>query len=68
MTTGEIECGPNAVFTFKREGYKKMDFSISDTLDALSYIGTWRLFKNHWRFGLDELIKSASKKIFSSFK
>ena len=21
MTDGEIECGPNAVFTFKREGY-----------------------------------------------
>jgi len=64
MTTGEIECGPNAVFTFKREGYNKMDFSASDTLDALNYIGTWRLFKNHWRFGINELIKSASKRIF----
>jgi len=26
MTNGEIECGPNAVFTFKREGYGKTDF------------------------------------------
>lgn len=25
MTNGEIECGPNAVFTFKREGYGKTD-------------------------------------------
>ena len=22
MTNGEIECGPNAVYTFKREGYQ----------------------------------------------
>ena len=64
MTNGDIECGPNAVFTFKREGYKKRDFSIKDTLDALNYIGTWRLFKNHWKFGLNELIKASSKRVF----
>jgi len=64
MTSGEIECGPNAVFTFKREGYDKMSFNLKDTLDSLSYIGTWRLFKNHWRFGLNEIIKSSSKTIF----
>jgi L-2-hydroxyglutarate oxidase len=64
MTNGHIECGPNAVFTFKREGYKKLDFSIKDTLDALNYIGTWRLFKNHWRFGLNELVKASSKRVF----
>ena len=27
MIGGDIECGPNAVFTFKREGYQKTDFS-----------------------------------------
>jgi len=64
MTNGHIECGPNAVFTFKREGYKKLDFSIKDTLDALNYVGTWRLFKNHWRFGLNELVKASSKRVF----
>ena len=64
MTNGEIECGPNAVFTFKREGYNKLSFSFEDTVDALSYIGTWKLFKNHWRFGLNELVKAASKKVF----
>tara|TARA_B100000579_G_scaffold123007_1_gene99045 strand:+ start:38048 stop:39259 length:1212 start_codon:yes stop_codon:yes gene_type:complete len=64
MTTGEIECGPNAVFTFKREGYNKADFSFRDTIDALSYIGTWRLFKNHWRFGFNEFVKAYSKIFF----
>ena len=35
MVNGDIECGPNAVFSFKREGYNKTDFSFSDTIDAL---------------------------------
>jgi len=64
MTNGEIECGPNAVFTFKREGYKKYDFNLKDTFDALTYLGTWKLFKHHWRFGLNEFIKASSKRVF----
>ena len=64
MVNGEIECGPNAVFTFKREGYQKLDFNLKDTFDALSYVGTWKLFKNHWKFGLNEIIKASSKKVF----
>jgi len=64
MTNGEVECGPNAVFTFKREGYGKTDFDLKDTLDALSYEGTWKLFAKHWRFGLDEYKRAFSKKLF----
>lgn len=64
MTNGEIECGPNAVFTFKREGYGKTDFDLKDTLDALSYGGTWKLFGKHWKFGLDEYKRAFSKKLF----
>lgn len=58
------ECGPNAVFTFKREGYGKTDFDLRDTLQALSYKGTWNLFFKHWRFGLDEYKRAFSKKLF----
>ena len=64
MTNGEIECGPNAVFTFKREGYGKTDFDLKDTVDALSYAGTWKLFAKHWRFGIDEYKRAFSKKLF----
>ncbi len=64
MTNGEIECGPNAVFTFKREGYGKTDFSFRDTLDALSYGGTWKLFFGNIRFGIDEYRRAFSKKLF----
>lgn len=64
MTDGNIECGPNAVFTFKREGYGKTDFDLKDTADALGFGGTWKLFFKHWRFGLDEQIRAFSKKLF----
>lgn len=64
MTNGEIECGPNAVFTFKREGYNKTSFSFRDTLDALSYGGTWRLFFGNIKFGVNEYRRAFSKKLF----
>jgi len=64
MTNGEIECGPNAVFTFKREGYGKTDFNLRDTADALSYGGTWKLFFNNMSFGINEYRRAFSKRLF----
>lgn len=64
MISHPTECGPNAVFTFKREGYGKTDFNLRDTLEAITYGGTWKLFFKHWRFGLDEYKRAFSKKLF----
>jgi len=64
MTDGSIECGPNAVFTFKREGYGKTDFSLRDTIDALTYKGTWKLFFKNMKFGIDEYRRAFSKRLF----
>ena len=64
MIDGSFECGPNAVFTFKREGYGKFDFNLKDSYDALSFKGTWKLFFKHWRFGLNEYSKAFSKTVF----
>ncbi|WP_107038742.1 L-2-hydroxyglutarate oxidase [Brumimicrobium mesophilum] len=64
MTNGHTECGPNAVFTFKREGYGKTDFSMKDTFDALAYSGTWKLFFKNMKFGVDEYRRAFSKKLF----
>ena len=64
MTDGEIECGPNAVFTFKREGYGKTDFSFRDTWDALTYKGTWKLFFKNMSFSINEYRRAFSKKLF----
>lgn len=64
MTNGETECGPNAVFTFKREGYGKTDFSWADSWSALTYGGTWRLFFGNVRFGINEYRRAFSKRLF----
>ncbi len=64
MIEGGVECGPNAVFTFKREGYGKTDLDLRDSWEALTYKGTWKLFAKHWRFGLDEYRRAFSKRRF----
>lgn len=64
MIHGGVECGPNAVFTFKREGYGKTDFSLKDSFDALTYPGTWKLFMKHWKFGMNEQLRAFSKQRF----
>ena len=64
MVNGDIECGPNAVFTFKREGYGKTDFNLKDTIDALTYSGTWKLLFNNTSFAINEYRRAFSKKLF----
>ncbi|GAB4204148.1 MAG: L-2-hydroxyglutarate oxidase [Bacteroidia bacterium] len=64
MIHGGIECGPNAVFVFKREGYSKTAFSWKDTLEAFSFKGTWKFFVKHWKFGIDEYRGAFSKRFF----
>ncbi|WP_372746195.1 L-2-hydroxyglutarate oxidase [Lutibacter sp.] len=64
MVDGSIECGPNAVFTFKREGYNRTSFSLKDTFEALTFKGTWKLFGKHWRKGIDEYKRAFSKRLF----
>ena len=64
MTNGDTECGPNAVFTFKREGYSKTAFNLRDSWDALTYKGTWKLFFSNVKFGINEYRRAFSKKLF----
>jgi L-2-hydroxyglutarate oxidase len=64
MIGGHVECGPNAVFTFKREGYARTSFSLKDSLEALAYGGTWRLFLENWKKGLEEYRRAFSRKLF----
>ncbi len=64
MINGDVECGPNAVFSFKREGYKNTSFSLRDTVQALTFNGTLKLFGKHWRKGLDEYKRAFSKRLF----
>lgn len=64
MVHGGVECGPNAVFVFKREGYSKTAFSLGDTAEALSFGGTWKFFGKNLKFGWDEYRGAFSKAFF----
>ncbi|EAW38035.1 L-2-hydroxyglutarate oxidase [Lyngbya sp. PCC 8106] len=64
MIDGSVHAGPNAVLSLKREGYKKTDFDLADTLDTLTYPGFWKLATKHAKDGIEEIIRSFSKAAF----
>lgn len=62
---GEIEAGPNAVFAFKREGYRKTDFSIRDFWGSVFWRGFQKVAFKYWKTGLGEYYRSFSKRAFT---
>ena len=64
MIGGGVECGPNAVLAFAREGYAKTDFSLRDTLETLAYPGFRRVALEYLRIGAAETMRSLSKTLF----
>jgi (S)-2-hydroxyglutarate dehydrogenase len=64
MIDGSVECGPNAVLAFAREGYKKTDLNIADLAESLTYPGFLRMAAKYWRMGLGEMWRSVSKAAF----
>ena len=65
MIGGGVECGPNAVFAFGREAYKKTDFTIRDTWEALNWPGFRKVAAKHWRTAIGEYHRSFSKAAFA---
>lgn len=66
MIGGGVECGPNAVFAFGREAYRKTDFNLRDSWDAFAWPGFRKVAGKYWRTGLSEFHRSVSKKAFVS--
>ncbi|MFC5713012.1 L-2-hydroxyglutarate oxidase [Thalassorhabdus alkalitolerans] len=64
MIDGEVEAGPNAVLSFKREGYRKTDFLLKDFMEVMGYSGFWKLARNYVKEGSEEMIRSFSKAKF----
>lgn len=62
---GGIEAGPNAVFSFKREGYSRTSFDLGDTLSAARFPGFWKMAAHYWRTGAEEMYRSWSKRAFT---
>ena len=66
MIDGEVDAGPNAVLSFKREGYRKIDFNLKDFSEVMGYGGFWKLASKYMKEGMGEIVRSFSKKKFVS--
>lgn len=64
MVGGGVECGPNAVLAYAREGYGPYSFKMGDALETALFPGFWRFARKHWRTGLQEIQRSFSKEVF----
>jgi L-2-hydroxyglutarate oxidase len=64
MIRGGVECGPNAVLAFAREGYRRSDLNPFDLAETLTYPGFLKMAFRHWRMGLGELWRSYNKQAF----
>lgn len=65
MAKGGVEAGPNAVLAFRREGYKKSDFSFSELGETLAWPGFQKVAAKYWRTGFGEMYRSFSKVAFT---
>ena len=61
MIDGSVTVGPNAVLGWKREGYGKINISLRDIWDMVTFGGFWRLLKFHFKTGLIETRNSLWK-------
>lgn len=61
---GTVEAGPNAVFAFRREGYRKWDISFPELFLSLSWKGFRIVMAKYFRTGLEEYYRSFLKKAF----
>jgi len=64
MISGGVECGPNAVLAFARDGYQKTALNLSDLFETLTYGGFQKMACKHWKTGLGEMWRSWSKAAF----
>ena len=64
MINGSLECGPNAVLAFAREGYSRSTVNFLELAEILSYSGFIKLAAKYWREGAGEMWRSFSKAAF----
>jgi L-2-hydroxyglutarate oxidase LhgO len=62
---GGVEAGPNAVLSFKREGYSRTSFNIADALSTALFPGFWKMASRNMKSGLGEMYRSWNKAAFT---
>ena len=63
---GGVHVGPNAVPALAREGYRRRTVRPRDVADTVTFPGTWRIARRHWRYETSEIHRSLSKRAFTA--
>jgi L-2-hydroxyglutarate oxidase len=58
MVDGTVTVGPNAVLGWKREGYGRVNFSVKDVAEMVSFPGFWRVLQDNFATGIKEMADS----------
>jgi (S)-2-hydroxyglutarate dehydrogenase len=64
MILGGVECGPNAVLAFSREGYRASAINMRDIAEVVAFPGLWRFLRMYPQMAVAELLRSFSKERF----
>jgi len=63
---GEVWAGPNAVLAFAREGYRWRVIDGRHLRQTFAFPGFRKFAVRHWRFGMDEMTRSLSRRRFAA--
>jgi L-2-hydroxyglutarate oxidase len=65
MIDDSVHAGPNAVLALAREGYSWGRIRPADVAGVAAYAGLWRLARKQLRYGLTEVRRSLSTRLFA---
>jgi L-2-hydroxyglutarate oxidase len=63
---GQVHVGPNAVPALAREGYRRDIVRPGELVGTLTWPGSARLARRHWRYGIGEVHRSLSARAFTA--
>jgi L-2-hydroxyglutarate oxidase len=63
---GQVHVGPNAVLAFAREGYTWRSLDARNLRATFAFPGFRRFAARNWRFGIDEMARSLSRRRFTA--
>ncbi len=63
---GTVHVGPNAVLAFAREGYEWRRVDMRHLRETFRFRGFWRFARHNWRFGIQEMARSLSRRRFAT--
>lgn len=66
MVNGDVEAGPNAILSLKREGYKKFGVNMKELSEVLTYSGFWKMAAKFGKEAVSEYYRSFNKTQFTN--